>query len=232
MSTAERAYREADRHGDEQSLVLEHVGLVRHVLGRVASTLPVGVDRDNLEGAGMVGLVEAARRFDPAKGDFAPYARRRIRGAMLDELRRDSQLTQTIIRRIKQIEAARRQLAPPATLQQLADATGLTVEQVEQTLEAARWNRVEGSPVLEQLSHRGEAGDPAACAEQNDLLGALAEAIEALPERQRLIVTMYHLEDLRLVEIGAVLDLAAGTVSRILAVAEHRLREHLRARSQ
>lgn len=235
MSTAERAYQETAGRAAKESLVLDHVHLVRHVLGRVTASLPSGVDRENLEGAGLVGLVEAAERFDPAKGEFAGFAKRRIRGAMIDELRRNSQLNQSLFQRLKQIEAARQRLPAPASLEDIAAATGLSLEQVVETLEAARWTRVEQGIALEQVAGAGRPDaddeDPAQRAEHNDLLEALAAAIERLPERDRLIVTMYHLEDLRLAEIGAVLNLAAGTVSRNLAVAEHRLSEQLRALS-
>ena len=235
MSTAEKAYRDSATRHLRDELVVNHLELVRNVLGRLAGNLPKSVDRDAMEGAGMVGLLQAAESYDPSKGEFPPYAARRIRGAMLDELRRGSGLPQQMLARIRAIKEARQQLPAPASIEDLAEKTDMTEEEVVDTMDAARWTRVDDGLPLDELVQkplgRGDlpAGDPAEKLAQQETLEALADSIEKLNERERLVVTMYHLESLRMAEIAEVLKINVGTVSRVLAAAQHKLFEDLRA---
>src|ERR1700677_653251 len=107
MQPAVQLYQQEASRVRRDQLILEHLSLVRHAMGRLAARLPAGVDVENVESAGVLGLVEAANRFDPERGIlFATYAYTRIRGAMLDELRRNSFLPQQILEKISGIRGA------------------------------------------------------------------------------------------------------------------------------
>lgn len=212
-------------------LVVSHLWLVRHLIGKVAARLPSGVDVDNLESAGVLGLVESAQRFDASRGvDFKSFAALRIRGAIIDEARRNCPLPQEVMRRVSLVTKARERLPAPATTEQIAHESGLTNDEVLDALIAMPFVHVHS---LEQLEtdpeHRsGNTSDTAMEHEEQKQL--LADAIAALPERERLVVTLYYTEDLRLKEIGAVLNLSESRVSRLLASAQHQLREYVLAR--
>src|SRR6185369_4427005 len=97
------------------------LSLVRHILGRLAAKLPYGVDLENLEAAGTLGLVEAANRFEPERGiHFKTFAYTRIRGAIYDELRRNCPLPQELLERVAQVRQALQSLAPPIRVEALA----------------------------------------------------------------------------------------------------------------
>ncbi len=233
MEPATATYGEVSRQGRREELILGHLGLVRHVLGRLVADLPASVDLENLEAAGVLGLVEAAQSFDPERGvQFQTFAYPRIRGAVLDELRRNCPLPQQVLERLALLRKAAAGPGAPTTVEELAAATGLAEAEVAECLEASRL----AQPLPYESAHdpaaRGRDDDPdrpdrhAEAAEQRR---RLAEAIAALPERERLVVTLYYLEDLRLKEIGQLLGLSESRVSRVLSAAVFRLGEFIRA---
>src|SRR5687767_14596293 len=127
MEAGVRTYRDVATREQRERLILEHLEFVRHILGKLAARLPPGVDRQNLEAAGVLGLVEAARHYDPSRGaGFRTYAYPRIRGAILDELRRNCPLPQRMLRRIAKVRKAQLRLDPPATSEAVAHFTGLS----------------------------------------------------------------------------------------------------------
>ncbi len=215
-------------------LILSHLGLVRHVIGRLAAQLPAGTDLENLESAGTLGLVEAASSFDPSRGvEFRAYAYGRIRGAVLDELRRNCPLPQNVLERVARVRRAYERLRPPVTVEALAAATGLTSDEVSDSLAAMRMTRMmsleaSGEPAQPRSDRRSER--PEAALERAEQKRVLAAALAALPERERLAITLYYLEELRLKEIAHVLHLSESRVSRLLSAALFQLGEQLRPR--
>jgi RNA polymerase sigma factor FliA len=190
------------------------------------------MDVENLTSAGTLGLVEAATKFDPERGSkFESFAFARIRGAVLDELRRNCPLPQHLLERVALVRKAYRELPPPVSREALAAATGLSSAELGDCLTAMRmtrmlsWDRLADlAPAqLHQSSER-----PEAALDQAEQKKLLAEAIAALPERERLVVTLYYLEDLRLKEIGQVLELSESRVSRLLSAALFDLGEYMR----
>ena len=209
-------------------LILNHLWLVRHLVGKLAARVPPGVDIENLESAGLLGLVEAAQRFDPTRGvDFKAFAALRIRGAIIDEARRNSPLPQELLQHVKLVSKAQEQLAPPITIEALSSLTGLTADQVLDALTAIPLTQVKSlDPTAEELS-RVTSDASASEMERDDERRLLADAITSLPERERLIVTLYYKEDLRLKEIGEMLGLSESRVSRLLTAAQFQLREYV-----
>jgi RNA polymerase sigma factor for flagellar operon FliA len=231
MEAALRTYRHVASQDRRDRLVLEHLGYVRHVLGRMVADLPSGVDIENLEAAALLGLVEAAGQFDPARGvPFLGFATHRIRGAVIDELRRNCPVPQATLQRLATIRDACRDLEPAASRQQVADRAGMTVEEVDDCLHASRLTQMESFPQdLGALFDSG-GGDPQHVLEEHEQQALVAQGIESLPEQERIVLTLYYLEELRLKEIGEVIGLSESRVSRILARAETRLRAYVQKR--
>ncbi len=231
MADVKQTYGAIAQKERRDQLILEHLSMVRHLVGKLIAELPPGVDVDNLESAGVLGLVEAAHHFDPERGaQFKTYAYTRIRGAVLDELRRNCPLPQHMLQQVARVRRAYDELPPPVTADALAAATGLSAEEVADCLAAIRMTRLlsweeNGEPIGTRLDDPRRPDRLAEKAEQKALLTA---ALGSLDERERLIVTLYYLEDLRLKEIGQVLRLSESRISRLLSAALFHLGEYLR----
>src|SRR5437660_736378 len=114
-----QAYQQAGAQTQREELILENLSLVRHMLGRLKAKLPPRVDLDNLEAAGTLGLVEAANRFEPDRGvSFKTFAYTRIRGAIYDELRRNSPFPQEMLERMTLLRRLLQTLPPPVSIEQ------------------------------------------------------------------------------------------------------------------
>jgi len=229
-----QVYQQVSARSQREELILGNLELVRHILGRLAARLPRGVDVDNLEAAGVLGLVEAANRYEPERGiRFKTFAYPRIRGAIYDELRRNCPLPQDLLERTSKVRAILQSMPPPASIEKLALASGLSEDEVTECLAAMRMTRNISWEDIATSSREL----PANAADRPDLLlenaerkRLLIEAITQLPESERLSVTLYYVEDLRLKEIGQVLNLSESRVCRLLKSAEHRIEEHIRAK--
>lgn len=233
MPSTEQAYQSLAQQSQREQLILAHLPLVRHIAGKLLAQLPPGLDVENLEAAGVLGLVEAAAHFDVGRGtQFNTYAYPRIRGAILDELRRNSPLPQHALENVARVRRAYEELPAPVRVEDLVRATGLTAEEVADSLAAIRltsllsWQegREQAITVLDRREQRPESR-----LEQEEERALLSAALAALAERERLIVTLYYLEDLRLKEIGRLLQLSESRVSRLLNTALFHLGEYVRA---
>jgi RNA polymerase sigma factor for flagellar operon FliA len=209
-------------------LILNHLWLVRHLVGKLAARLSPGVEVEDLESAGLLGLVEAAQRFDPNRGvEFKTFAALRIHGEIIDEDRRNSPLPQELFQHVKLVSKAQEQLSPPITIEALSAATGLTTDQVLDALTAILRTQAKSlHSTADELSWI-TADISATELELDEERKLLADAIVSLPERNRLIFTLYYKEDLRLKEIGEILGLSESHVSRLLTAAHFQLREYV-----
>ena len=232
MSDGLQAYQKQADQQRRDDLILSHLPLVKHVIGRLVGGLPPGVDVENLESAGVLGLVEAAGKFDPARNaQFKTFAYLRVRGAILDELRRNSPLPQHMLERVALIRKAQRDLPHPVTVEALAGATGLTTDEVTDALAAERFGKtVSWEQTAEPNGYNPAAAvePPDAEAERWEATQQLAGAIEALPPKERLAVTLYYREDLRLKEIAEVMKLSPSRISRLITKATFELGEMLK----
>lgn len=229
-----QVYQKASVQAQREGWILGNLSLVRHILGRLSARFPHGTDLDNLEAAGVLGLVEAANRYDPERGiRFKTFAYTRIRGAIYDELRRNCPFPQDLLERIAKVSKLLQSSAPPVRIETLALNSGLSEDDVSECLAAIRLSRSVSWDDLAGSGNRNLASGverPDHRMEDADRKRLLAQAINDLPEMERVAVTLYYLEDLRLKEIGQVLNLSESRVSRLLKAAEHRIEEHIRAK--
>jgi len=235
--------RARDREAPSEELVNRYLPLVRFVAEKVHRRLPPGVDLEPLIQSGVVGLLEALKRYDPKRGvDFEVYARYRIQGEVMQCLRSLDWVSRSVRAWGRKIEAAKARLAgqlvrepsaeelareleiPLDTYyrvdQQLNDATLLSLEDLSMSSEA-EWERSQ-----EKQSQNGFI-DPLSFVESKDMVEKLGLAVEELPERERMVVTLYYHEELTLREIGEILDLSEGRICQIFGQAVARLRDAL-----
>jgi len=226
---------------DREKLILDHVPLLKHLVGRMAFDLPASVDRDDLFGYGMLGLIQAADSFEPGRGlKFSTYAFPKIRGAILDELRRADFLPRGRREKVRELDRAVAELEQRTGLtpspEELAAHLGLTLEEVDEVLLSAKsaGHASLDEDVSEALFGRlndPRSDDPQETAEFDELKALLVEAIKALSEQERTVVTLYYAEELLLREIADVLGVTESRVSQIHTRALYRLNRELTYRA-
>ncbi len=229
MDSATKAYKRAGQQSFVERLILDNVQYVRKILSTLAAGLPPNYDKENLEQAGIVGLVETANSFDPSMGvAFRTYSYPRIRGAIVDEMRKNSPVPQQMLECIREVREAYKLLNSPVTPEMLAEHLSMPLGKIQKVLEAMRfmkpqpWNDLFG---VIHSSWRAPPGSPDGEIELREKKKVIADCLERLPERERLVVTLYYTEDLTLAEIGQVIGVSESRVSRILASAKFRLKE-------
>ncbi len=231
-------YRAVQRSASAE-VVERHAELVRRIAHHLAARLPASVEVDDLVQAGMLGLIEAARNFDSDQGaSFETYASIRIRGAMIDEIRRSDWTPRSVHRRSREAAEATRRIEQStgraATGGEIAKALGLGPEDYARLLEDSASGQV--LSLDSHIEDHGEVHVPAgpACSPERGLQAAefrraLAGAIEQLPEREQLVLSLYYEQELNLREIGAVLGVSESRVCQIHGQAVLRLRARLEA---
>lgn len=218
---------------DRDQLILDHVPLLKHIAGRMSLDLPRGLDREDLCGYGMLGLIAAADSFDKGRGlRFSTYAYPKIRGAILDELRRQDFLPRGRRERVRELDRVVAELQGqsgiPPVPEEIATALGATIEEVDEIMLAARsagQTSLDGGPsdgLIEMLDDPSSE-DPVGSAEWHESKALLAEAIKSLPEPEQTVITLYYAKELLLKEIGEVLGVTESRVSQIHTRALYRL---------
>lgn len=232
MNSATSQYQQVADTLDREKLILDHVDYVRCIFSTMAIKIHDEDEQENLYSAGVVGLVQAANSFDPSRGvSFKTFAYPRIRGAIVDELRRISPVSQETLKQIGLIKKAYQRLDPPVTPEALAELTGLSLEQVVICLEAMRFLKPQDWNDLHCTIHsswNSDDNNPERESEREEMKQILANGIEKLPENERITLTLYFAEELTLKEIGKVISLSEARVSRLLASAKFRLKEFVR----
>ena len=232
----ERLVAHADPAGaSADALVREHLPLVQRVAQRLKARLPDTIELDDLLQVGLMGLLRARDSYDASQGaSFATYAGIRIKGAMLDEIRAHDWLPRSVQSRFRRvaeaIESAEARLGRRAQDREIADELGLSLEDYQQLageLACARMTHIEDS--AEAAQAEAGASNPYEQVGAAGSRAALAEAVDRLPERERLMMSLYYTEDLNLREIGAVLGVSESRVSQLHGQALARLRNALAA---
>jgi len=223
-------------------LVRTHAPLVKRIAYHLLARLPASVLVDDLIQAGMIGLMEAARRFDDSQGaSFETYAGIRIRGTMLDELRRGGWLPRTALRKLRQIteatRAAERELGGEAPPEAIARQLGMDLDSYYTLArEASEFGVVRFADMGNDEDEPWENGvadaspGPQAQVEADDLRARIAGAVDLLPEREKLVMSLYYEQELNLREIGEVLGVSESRVCQIHGQALLRLRTRLGGR--
>jgi RNA polymerase sigma factor FliA len=235
-----RAYQESGDPSIRERLILSYAPLVKFVVGRVSVSMPAHVDHEDLLSYGLLGLLTAIERYDPAReAKFETFAIPRIRGAIMDELRSNDWVPRSVRARAKLIERTIRTLTAnlgrtPSDAE-VAAKLGVTIEEFDEYVaDIGRSAPVYLDAVVSLSSNSHEtlvdtlpdetllpAGSRL---ELQDVRDQLAEAITALPERERLLVTLYYYENLTLREVGQVLGVTESRASQLHTKAMLRLR--------
>ncbi|MEX2482648.1 MAG: RNA polymerase sigma factor FliA [Gammaproteobacteria bacterium] len=223
---------------DQNQLVDEYAPLVKRIAYHLMSRLPPSVQVDDLIQSGMIGLLEAARNYDPSQGaSFETYAGIRIRGSMLDEIRKGDWAPRSLHRKVRAISKAvadiEARYARDARDVEVAKEVGMSLDEYYGTLQDASGYRVfsfEDLPAGEEgmsESLSDKIPEPAAQVENDLFKAALAEAIAGLPERERLVMSLYYKEELNLRETGEVLGVSESRVCQIHSQALIRLKSRM-----
>ena len=223
---------------DRDDTVAQHAPLVKRIAYHLMSRLPPSVQADDLIQAGMIGLLEASRNYDATQGaSFETYAGIRIRGAMLDEIRKNDWAPRSVHRKARKVAEAVRTIenikGRDARDSEVAEVLEISLDEYHQMLQDASGYLV--------MSFEDMGVDDEAVASQfadknsgileglqrDDFKKSLSEAVSGLPERERLVMALYYDEELNLREIGAVLGVSESRVSQIHSQALIRLQARL-----
>jgi RNA polymerase sigma factor for flagellar operon FliA len=242
-----RAYRAASNSFSEEETLRAHLPLVRTVVDRIRATLPPQVEVEDLYSVGLGGLIHASRKFDPSVGvSFANFAATRIRGAVLDELRRMDWMSRSLRGKAKKLTESigqlEQNLGRPATEQEIAAELGLSLEEYGTLLDEVK-------PICfleldEVCDHEGDESSlheavpdsrQASASDQlldKELRELVVQRLQKLPDIQRKVLAMYYFEDLRLAEIAEVFKVTESRICQIHAQAILSLRAYMKNATQ
>ena len=227
----QRYHRHRNDTDTENELVQKYTPLVSAVMARLAMTLPDHVDRDDLYSTGLIGLLQALRNYNPACGtSFETYARVRVRGSMLDELRRMDWVPRTIhekARRLKGVMAELEQkMGRAPTEAQMAKAMKITLKEYTELLDEVRpaafvcldavasSEESDSGPLYEVIADN-TVENPVEAVSNNELKSVVLARLKDLPEMQRKVLSLYYLEDMHLREIAEVFGLTESRICQI-----------------
>ena len=230
----------------KEQIVLEHAPLIRYIVNRIAVRLPSNIDLDDLHNTGVIGLMDAIDKYDPDKNcKFKTYAEFRIKGAILDQLRSLDWVPRSVRQKSRRMERAygevEQRLGRSASEEEVADSLGLQLDKFHELM-----NQVRGISLVNLEELRGNGGDgdragtfadvvedvhsenPFATLKLSETKHLIADTIGALPEKERLVVSLYYYEDLNMKEIGQILGITESRVCQIHTKAVLRLRAKLK----
>lgn len=223
----------------QQQIVEQHTNLVKRIAHHMVARLPANIQVDDLIQAGMIGLLEASKNFETGKGaSFETFAGIRIRGSMLDEIRRGDWAPRSVHRNSRMLAEAVRKVenetGRDARDQEVAAKLGIPLDEYHHILNDVTSGRIIGiedlgvsEDVLVSGTQDTTHDEPFADVEHSAFQGALAKAIRGLPERECLVLSLYYDEELNLKEIGQILDVSESRVSQIHSQAMVRLKSRM-----
>lgn len=226
-----------------QELVLQYAPFIRHVAHRLELRLPPSIDINDIIHAGIIGLIDAIEKFDTAKGvKFSTYAEFRIKGSILDSLRHMDWVPRSIRKLSSTIEnvyaGLEKKLVRPATDEEVAEAMGIKIEELHDI-----FSQLCGIPLLslDVLSPGfdsditlldciadSETKTPLSQTGVQEIRDMVADAIENLPEKEKIVISLYYFDELTMKQISAALDLTESRISQLHTKAVLRLRSRLK----
>ena len=227
---------------DKNYLLTEHAPLVKRLAHHMKAKLPASVEVDDLVQAGMIGLLDAINRYEEEHGaQFETYAVLRIRGAMLDELRNSDWLPRSVRQNMRKVEVAmstlQQRLGHAPTESEVAKLLKLSLSEYQDMLSDGSGHQLiyyedfhdsEGNDSFLDRHFVDENGDPLKSLLDSDFRQSVIDAIDKLPEREKLLMGLYYEEELNLKEIGAVMGVSESRVCQLHSQAVARLRASLR----
>ncbi len=228
---------------EKQDIVAQHAPMVKRIAYHLKSRMPANIQLDDLIQAGMVGLLEASNNYDATQGaSFETYAGIRIRGAMLDDVRKNDWAPRSVHRNNRRVAEVVRQIenekGRDARDTEIAEALEMDIKQYNRILQDASGHKILSfedigsgdESLLDSIPNpQGELLD---LVQKDDLKSLVATAIASLPERERLVMALYYDEELNLREIGAVIGVSESRVSQIHSQAVIRLQARLVQKNQ
>jgi RNA polymerase sigma factor for flagellar operon FliA len=240
-----REYKETNSKIAKDKLLVEYAHLVKYVTNRLAINLPKSVDRNDLTSAGVLGLIKAVETFEPDRGfKFETYAGHKIRGAILDELRALDWVPRSVRQKSRELQKVfaklENELGRAPYDDEVCESMNITMQEYEEmlaevtpttiiSLEEAMPDRGSDSKELRIIDTIEDPGSDNPLKELGfaEVKEILKDAIMNLPEKEKLVVALYHYEELTLKEIGVVLDITESRVSQIHSKAILKLRSKL-----
>ncbi len=244
MALAEQTIRKTGKTKsfDRDQLINEYLPYVKRIVQRIAVHLPATVDVEDLMNVGVIGLIQAVDRYDPGRDNkFMTYAVFRIKGAVLSELRSRDYLSRSNRRKIRELENTylklEQKLGRQVEDEEVVVELGVDLEQIYRTKqissisfisfeELGYSSREEKEKLLNYLVNNDD--DALTVTRLKEIKQAVANAIERLPEKERLVISLYYLEELTMKEAGKVLNITESRVSQIHSQAIRRLRAKLK----
>jgi RNA polymerase sigma factor FliA len=230
---------------ERDQLIVKYAPWVKFIALRMAAKLPAHIQAEDLISAGIIGLIDALDKFNPAREvQFKTYAHIRIQGAIKDELRALDWASRSMRQKVKRLERAyatlEHELGRPPASEEVATSLGIDIGEFENMLDAVKSTSLvsldelgqappseDKSDLLKALLTR-EDQDPLETLNLQDLKKALTLAIAALPEKERLVLSLYYFEELTMKEVGKVLNLTESRISQLHTQAVLRLRGKLK----
>lgn len=221
---------------ERERMITEHMPIARRIALRLARNTSLSSQADDVVSVAMMGLVEAANRYDPKNGEpFGAFAQKRIRGAVLDELRRKDVLPRRVRRKVKEAGEIQRRIEQeqgrPAEDEEVAQALGISLGEYHTDLEQAAnisFVDLDGDDrLVERLSSAESSKTPADLVETRQQAKMLKDALQRIPERDAKVLALYYVEEFTYSEIAALLEVSAPRVCQLHARALTRLRAEL-----
>jgi RNA polymerase sigma factor for flagellar operon FliA len=225
------------RKRDQQ--IMKYAPLVKNIVERFAMKLPDHIDKEDLINVGIIGLISALERFDKGRNvKFETYARFRIRGAILDELRSRDNLSRSARNKdaklVNALTSLQKELGRQPTVEEISAHLGISLDDYYKMLDDAKGISILSSDDLppnycEKYGHydvlkKIDENDPLSLITSNELKKELKKAIDVLPEKERMVLSLYYYEELTLREIGMVLELTESRICQIHSQAVLKLR--------
>ncbi|MGV8074056.1 MAG: RNA polymerase sigma factor FliA [Syntrophobacteraceae bacterium] len=224
---------------DKEQIILQHCALVKYMAIRLVSRLPNSVQMDDLFNAGIIGLIDAVDKFDPLQGiQFETYAKIRVRGAMLDEIRSMDWVPRSLRQKSSEMEKACtslcQKLGRDPSDEEIAEELGVSIDEYFQILDEIKGISVLPEDIHDTLQEsRGsrmlttESDNPVNQIHKEEIASHLTAAISTLPEKEQMVLALYYYEELTMKEIGAVLGYTESRISQIHTKAVLKLRNRL-----